>query len=485
MINIKGYILNKKKLSTDVLTKITDELTVKPVNSYNTDSESYKLYTETDTEIIIPRYYGIEKFGKVKEDFNCKNINIKFNGNLREPQNNIVDTCVSSIKNNGGCMLILPCGEGKTVIAIKIATMLKVKTLVITHKSQLMDQWQDRIKQFTNATVGKIRQSTLDVNNDIVLAMIQTLSKKTFDEKLFGEFGLVIYDECHHFSSKHFSKSLNKTSVKYTLGLTATPDRQDGLTKVLYWYIGAIAFQKKLKINNNVIVKMFHYYSTDTKFCEKKRYFKGEQKPDNTKMISNLIAMDERNEHIVEILNELRKHPRRNTLVLSDRVNHLRELKRMLDIKIGKDECKTYEYTGKVKREIQIEAEQEGDVLFGTFKLAEEGLDISRLNTIVLTTSKKNVIQAIGRILRNVLATGDVAPLIIDMYDKISIYRFHGIQRKRTYITSKYNVEHYFLYNNTIVSSDEFNALVCDTQTYKSPNKTYSSILQTDDINID
>ena len=84
-----------------------------------------------------------------------------------------------------------------------------------------------------NARIGKIQQNTVDVEDkDIVLAMVQSLSKKEYKSGTFEPFGLAIFDECHHLGAEVFSKSLMKVGCKYTLGLSATPDRNDGLTKV-------------------------------------------------------------------------------------------------------------------------------------------------------------------------------------------------------------------------------------------------------------
>ena len=61
----------------------------------------------------------------------------------------------------------------------------------------------------------------------------------------FNEFGFVIYDECHHLGAEIFSRALLKTGFKYLLGLSATPKRTDGLSKVFEWYLGKIVYSIK------------------------------------------------------------------------------------------------------------------------------------------------------------------------------------------------------------------------------------------------
>ncbi|AYV80811.1 MAG: superfamily II DNA or RNA helicase [Harvfovirus sp.] len=353
-----------------------------------------------------------------------------------------------------------------TVMSLKIAMELGVKTLVIVHKSFLQDQWMERAKQFTDARVGIIRQNKVQVlNKDIVIGMIQSVSMKEYDPGIFSDFGMVIYDECHHVASRVFSNALAKTGAKFTLGLSATPIRLDGLTRVIHWYVGEFIHREENRKNKQVIAKIFHYVSNNPLFREKKRWFKGGIKPDTIKMTSNLCELEERTNHIVDIINQLRGEAERKILVLSSRKSHLAILKGSVDEAIAADveknvilvgECKTYFYTGDSKREERKEAETSGDILFATFELAHEGLDIERLNTIILASPKKNIIQAVGRIMRKILISGDVRPLIIDLSDEVSVFKYQSEGRTAQYAKNKYKLEHYYLKNNKIITFDTY-----------------------------
>ncbi len=455
MITNKGYIIKKNKYKEQEINKIKEELTITPINEYsNQEIEAYELWSETENELIIPRYYGINKFGKVKEEFNYKNIELEFKGKLKDEQVNIVNLTYKQMEELGGAVICAGCGDGKTCMALYIASLLKVKTLIIVHKLQLLDQWKERIEQFIKTdSIGIIRQKQYEIDKDIIIGTVQTLCKKNMNE-IIKDVGLIIYDEAHHYPAKYFSQTL-KYVTKYSLALTATPKRTDKLENILYMHIGNIAYEKKAKINENVIVKMFHYGSSNKLFIEKTSYFKGQQKPNNVKMISNIISIEERNNNIMNILFELSKNKDRYVLVLSDRISHLREIHKKINERITNKEYKIYEYTGKIKRTEQKEAEQMGNMLLSTYKLSEEGLDLPHLNTIVLITPKKNVTQSIGRILRK--TSVNVNPLIIDIWDKLSIYRFHGIQRRRIYMNNKYKIENYFVYDNEILTNTDFN----------------------------
>ena len=353
-----------------------------------------------------------------------------------------------------------------TVLAINTACRLRAKTLILVHKEFLLDQWVARLKQFTNAKIGILRQKIIpEPDCDIIVGIVHSICAKDYAKEIFADLKLLIIDECHHYASRVFSQVFGKCNAPYILGLSATPYRKDKLTKVLFWNIGKIFYRQKTKTNKQVICKTFTFKSKSKLFVEKKRWFKGEIKPDDVAMTTNIISIESRNKQIINILNELRKHPERKTLVLSDRVKHIQTLKNELDEYIKKDiengileplEFRTYYYYGKVKKNKRIEAETEADMLFGTFDMAQEGLDIDGLNTIVLATSQKDVVQAVGRTTRKILKNGDVRPLVIDIIDDLSIYTNHAKVRQIGYNKNKYQIENYYM-DDDFIFTDKYN----------------------------
>lgn len=498
-----GYRFRISDLSENKLDSLKKDLTVKPFNlDYDMKKEDiekakYKLYKLSDKHITVPRYYGIEHFGNAKINMNVDDININFTGKLRDYQTEIVDKCLTQIKHDGGGILSIFCGGGKTVMAINIAQRLGLKTLVLVHKSFLQDQWVERVKQFTNARIGIIRQKKADVKNkDIVIGMVQSISKRNYDPSIFHGFGLTIYDEAHHMSSRVFSRALIKTGAKYTLALSATPYRGDGLIKVLHWYVGNTIYQQKYKINNQVSVKVFTYYTKHKLFVEKKRWIMSQKKskPDPIKMIGNLWQIEERTQHIANIINTIKKDPNRKIIVLSHRIKHLEKLKQLVDEDIEKcindktllkDEIKTYYFIGKLKPNERKEAEERGDILFATYDMAKEALDVERLNTIILATPLKDVKQSVGRIMRKVLANGDMRPLIIDIVDNLSVFTKHAELREKFYKKVRYNIEYSYLYQNELISCEEYQSLFESKPEKKSyPKLNLEDALYVDEVEI-
>lgn len=453
-ITRKGYVINKDDITSEELCEIKEELYITPrvPEEFSQGIVPYAVYHENEKRIIVPRYYGINKFGDAKlKNFNSIEVSFKFSGKLRSEQQEIVDDVLPKINKFGGGLISLPCGAGKTVIGIYIANQLKLKTLVLVHKTFLQDQWIERIKQFTNARIGTIRQSTTDTENkDIVIGMIQSISKRNYDSSIFSQFGLVIVDECHHIASRVFSRTLYKAGANYTLGLSATPKRTDGLTRVIHWYLGKMLFVKESKKNNNVVVRKLNLTTTDPLFVEKSLWVKGKIVVSIPRMTTNLTKINRRNQLIIDTINVLRQNSKRKILILSGRIDHLEYLKSCVDKsiedditngKLLKNECRTCYYIGKLNADERRDTEKNGDILFASYEMAQEGLDIERLNTVVLATPKKDVVQAIGRIMRRILSASDIKPLIVDIVDNLSIFTNHGKIRHKLYSKNNYVIK--------------------------------------------
>jgi len=206
----KGYSIYKVCLTTKIIDFIKDELTLKPVSVNSlTETKSFPAYQESEKKIYVPRYWGINMFGfpkTIKISYGTT-INIKFNGVLRDYQVKVLNEYLKAIdftteeknnKGNGSALIELWTGAGKTVLGLKIIEVLCKKTIIFVHKSFLKDQWIERITQYLpNAKIGLIQGPIIDIENkDIVLAMIQSVSMKSYPDTLFDSFGLSVYDEC-------------------------------------------------------------------------------------------------------------------------------------------------------------------------------------------------------------------------------------------------------------------------------------------------
>ena len=150
--------------------------------------------------------------------------------------------------------------------------------MLFRSKTFLLNQWEERIKQFLpNAKIGRIQGQIIDIEDkDIVIGMLQSLCRPNYDNSIFDCFGLSVYDECHHLSAEVFSNCLNSIVTNYTLGLSGTMTRKDGLTKVFKWFLGPVVHKEHSKKNIKVLVKKVNYNVDDDEFNELISDFRGQ-----------------------------------------------------------------------------------------------------------------------------------------------------------------------------------------------------------------
>ena len=447
----KGYYIKKKSIEKNTIDKITKDLLVDGASFYEKKlniNKKFSVYTENEKYFIIPKYYGLKTFGKPTKNKEKKGsaIKIKFKGNIRKNQKPIVDITINHLNHKDGGVLCLGCGFGKTVIALYIATVLKLKTLVIVHKTFLLNQWVERIKQFTNASIGIIQQKKVDTDKDIVIGMLQSISKDKYNSSIFKQFGLVIFDEAHHAPSQYFSKALPIISCKKTLALTATPKRADRLEKVLFWYFGDIIYKSEKKKNTKVNVKMINYDLNHKNFKEYRLTTTGEI--NRSKTITKITEIKERNNFILSTIVKINKDSKKKILVLSDRINHLETIGNMLDnynIDYGY-------YIGKMKQ-TKLDESAKKKVILASYSMASEALDIPTLNTLLMVTPRSSVEQSVGRILRK--NNYVIEPLIIDIVDCLKSFKRQSLIRKRLYRKMKFNIEEISYIDNKIFIKEE------------------------------
>ena len=481
----QGYIVIKRQLADKQLEMIENDLTIEPVidarfKTKDDEDDTFNIYLETVKKdmYVIPRYYGIEKFGPpniVKFTVNdLDKTTIQFNGELRPKQMEIMDVVLAeyctdiknpstTIKPYGGTIITIPPGWGKTVLAINLICQLGLKALVIVNKSFLMNQWKDRIKQYSDATIGTIQQDNIDIHDkQIVVGMLQSISMKEYDKELLRAFPLIIYDECHHLGAKIFSKSLIKVQAPYYLGLSATPERKDKMDCVFKYFLGNIAYRGVFPANDNVKVRMYSYNIKHNNF--KSMYNRFRKIYMAPTMITKLCKIEERNDFIVKLITDiLKEEPERKMLVLTGRCNSAKNEKSVNHVKEISDRLKNIEefkdnwgyYIGGMRR-TQLEISSTKQIILGTYEMAQEGLDISDLDTLILASPLKgNITQTCGRILRGKAAYN---PLIIDIVDQVAPFNNQARGRYTYYDSKKYACEFYEVadgFNNEIKKLDE------------------------------
>jgi len=404
MLSRTGYITNENP-------ELKKELTVRAIeNAVGIRPPSFKVFRADKGKMCIPRYYGEEQFGQGKDLRPEPSVaNILFNGKLRDFQ---VQAHRAFLETKSGGVLSVYCGGGKTTIALAIAATIRLRVLIIVHKEFLANQWRERIRQFCpGASIGLVQGDKCELEHDFVIGMIQTMCQREHPMGTFDSIGLLIVDEAHHIGAPAFSQFMFKLCPKYTLGLSATPERKDGLTRILYWFLGKAFFTLDRTDQGHVKVHKLEF------MCEE---FK-RPPPVNrigqlsvVEMVTALCEITSRNQLILSII---RDNPKRKILVLTDRRSHCFDLQSQV--------TDSALYIGGMN-EHDLEVSSRARVIVATFSQAHEGLDIPALDTVILATPHADVKQAVGRILRG---GNQNTPAIYDIVDKWSV--LFGMWKKR------------------------------------------------------
>eukprot|EP00873_Tetraselmis_striata_P033757 jgi/Tetstr1/454021/TSEL_040940.t1 len=434
----RGYGIAKAGLDDGVEDAIRRYLTVSPaVNSMVSQAgppPRYPVYQESRSKLYIPKSLGLSVYGAPGEDRGPPGepLACGFAGDLRETQRAPVAAFLEAARDplRRGGIINMACAAGKTVMGIHIACELGLKTLVLVHKEFLARQWQERIEQFApGARVGRIQGKAFDVEGrDIVIAMVQTMAVRDFDEDAFDGFGTVIVDECHHMSAEVFSRALHRVNFRHSLGLSATLQRPDGLSHVFQWFLGGVVYRTR-RPREEVEVALREFRSDDPRYCQELFVFG--QQLNMARMISNVCGFAPRTDAVAGwILDSLAERPGSRVLVLSERRSHLRE---MDDAVRARDATVTTGfYVGGMKQE-DLKASESRRVVFGTFAMASEGMDIPALDTLVLASPKSEIEQPVGRILRVRADKRERVPRVIDVVDAFSVFRAQAAKRQRYY----------------------------------------------------
>ena len=418
VLSNRGYSIPKEGLTHGQIAQLKDALTVTPVAplEYSAGLDSFPVYYESPLRLYVPRMWGQKAFGLPDADIRKEGKSLRedlvFQGSLRPHQTEITDTFVAKGKNG---IICVPCGWGKTFMSLAIMGKIRRKTIIVVHKEFLVSQWIGEINRvYPTARIGRLQADESEVGDefDITIAMLQTVAKREYPDGYFNDFGFAIFDECHHLGAAHFSKALMKIQTKCMLGLSATPERTDGLSKVFGWYLGEMSTRIRAREEDTEVeVRVYDYTTTDEEYTKTSYDYRGN--PIRARLLNTITEYEPRTRYLIPAIKQAYDE-KRKTLILSDRRDHLLMWERLLKEAGAPDVAF---YVGGMKQNA-LEKSEEAQILLGTYSMAAEGMNIPTLNTIVLSTPKSNVEQSVGRILRQKKDERQFNPLIIDILDQ-------------------------------------------------------------------
>ncbi|WP_424687977.1 MAG: TOTE conflict system archaeo-eukaryotic primase domain-containing protein [Halarcobacter ebronensis] len=370
---------------------------------YNTP-RVIKNFEEDENYLKLPRglIYQISKYLDInKVDFKiddktyCEEIETKkVLFELRSEQQEAIDRMLK--KRFSIC--VAPPGFGKTLLGAKMFEQRACSTLIIVNKNMLLDQWRDRFVEYFDykrADIGFLGKSKNKLNGKIDVATMQSLKNSP---EIINNYSFVIVDECHHIPAVTFEQIVKQFYGKYILGLSATPKRKDGLDPILFQQLGDISYEykKKKTFNNKLEIIRTDFIS----------------EADNYATLINELCVDEtRNGLIIE---QIKLHQDRKILILTDRIEHINALEKLLENE-QIDYVSIHGSMSKKEQSEKIKLVESKSLILATTSYFGEGIDFPHLNTIIFATPISyygRLIQYLGRIGR-----GNQECLAIDFLD--------------------------------------------------------------------
>ena len=326
-------------------------------------------------------------------------------------------------------VVIMPCGSGKTETAMAIVAELEQPTLWITHTMDLLKQSMDRAISrlgLTGRQVGVIQGENMSIGSHMTFATVQTLARRDLSE-VREKFGCIVVDECHlcfkdDKNFRMFADVISQLPAYYRFGLTASEHRSDGLIETMFHIIGPKFYEvpqddPRLSVMTPRVefIETDFYYEQggelDEVDCERPML--------SVQQMYKAMREDGRRNSIVGLALNRKILSNDYCLVLGNSLEHLGML-----FFVMREAGKTAEFISgttpkKVREKIMADMRAgKYQYLFATYQLAKLGLDIPRLNKLVLITphrGKTTIQQAVGRIMRPF--EGKSQPVVYDIYD--------------------------------------------------------------------
>lgn len=488
-ISKKGAHCKLKEINPIIEKKIMSAFTIRNKNIMGF-FDVFKCYSHTkingEAVIIFPRFGSLLLSEKQKLQAPVKFINqipppkaIEFEtnagfvGNQELVFDAIFDYYFSPKylkKAMGGVIIELDAGAGKTVLAILLLAKLKLRTLIIVHNQTILSQWKDELAKFApNVNVGLYYGKKKETSNDVIISVINSALK--FPN--FDEFGIVIFDECHMYSSKEFSKIFQQCQSRYMIGLSATPEikkeSQNNLYKVIQWNIGPILRCAELEgyINSTEefkakVIRVMYYAKpeySETLINEKLGVVS------NSKMLNQLTTDPYRMELILHCISEIMRYKQKlpngtiyptYLFVFADRRDYLTLIHENLTDDIienaeleyltNDDEFKRIStLLGGAKAEEVAHAKANSYIIFSTYKFMGTGYSIPRMNAILFATPfKTGSKQFAGRIFRTNKENPEMNKLerlIFDICDMNTTLTSQYYARKKYYVSRNFPIK--------------------------------------------
>lgn len=392
-------------------------LTIKSKNSYNDTIVTIQPWLSIFDNVFLPFSKGLE-FGGSLPDF--PDFDICFIGNLLDRQIDDMKLAKNLLLDKCCVFLSLYCGYGKTICSLYLSSIVKKRTLMITDRTIISDQWIVATEKFTNHKLFQIKSGS-PIPSDAPICIVGIDTMRNMSSEDFTTFGTVILDEALAYCTQIRVDTILKLKPRYLIGLSADIDRVDGMHKVLEYFFG----ERKTFIRK-ISQKKFQVYKFNTSYKPLVKVMWG-GKLDWNAVIDSICYNEERNKIIAEmaILNQHKK-----VLILCKRIEQCNQIYEIL-LSRGISSQLLVSKTRNYKN---------CNVLVSTYSKAGKGFDDQncctdfdgqRLNLVILASDITNPEQYIGRVFRS------ENPTVYYLVDDFASFRKHWNKDLMPWILSR------------------------------------------------
>ncbi|MDX3004074.1 DEAD/DEAH box helicase family protein [Kribbella solani] len=364
-----------------------------------------------------------------------KEIDVALIGELTDRQAG----AVGELLGHDDGILVAPPGSGKTVMACAIIAERAVSTLILVDRKALADQWRTRLTEFLGLKPGQLGGGRTKLTGIVDVAMLPALARHDDIEKLTTGYGQIIVDEAHHVAAAAYDHSVKKIGARYWLGLTATPDRRDGLGELLRWQLGPVRHTMTDEMPGTLPeaddasagpARVLHVHETSFTAADI-----AQDAPSLIAEAHRALTVDKnRNEKIVDDVHAALTRGR-NCLILTRRVAHLESLTSLLagrghEPLVLQGGMPVKERCAIVERLADAKA-GDGVLVVGTTPFVGEGFDAPALDTLFLAAPVSFdglLLQCAGRVVRP--APGKTVAEVHDYHDVLVPLLAVSLQRR-------------------------------------------------------
>jgi len=417
MITLKresGIIIPKSEPCEKYYWMIKQDLTRVNKEYHSDEYVTNTFYYEGEDYLLVPRFFPVEKY------FSCRLVDnisdgetIKIDHNIT-PRNSLQERTIKYMLRNDNCLIKLNPGTGKTVMTTFVIAERRKKTLILVHRDSLVSQWKDEILKFTNLKeeqVCRLESSNFkDVfNNSIIISTVQTfrsLLNKHFDEFKHilntANIGILVNDECHSVNgAPKFSECSLHIPAKIIIGLSATPNRNDGNSDIIRYHLGSVYSDTSDEgtMSARVTVLLFNYQIDSPR---RFKYLRWGGKFNRSRYLNLARKSDILVNVCKGLLNTFSED--RDILLISERLNFIDVLYQWTPV-----DSKAKFIAGSSNDDLQKQ------IVFSTPGKIRDGVNIPKKDCLIVTTPVKNMTQLAGRVIRT--NKDKKEPIIVDMVD--------------------------------------------------------------------